>query len=177
MTGFTRAEVMQRSACTEFLQGQLTSHTVVHSIKEALRKGEEKHFEILYYRKDGECAHRAIYFRFQNDKLRWYYLYCSYHPDCKRNCSTLFDKKKVQLQWVYQYNARFIVCHRAIWRLLNFSNEQTWVYILSKLSCQILVTANANWAYSQVLMSTAHYKWWNQWIGLCRQNKCTSLGV
>ncbi|XP_055631731.1 potassium voltage-gated channel subfamily H member 6 isoform X3 [Toxorhynchites rutilus septentrionalis] len=53
MTGFTRAEVMQRSACTEFLQGQMTSHTVVQSIKEALRKGEEKHFEILYYRKDG----------------------------------------------------------------------------------------------------------------------------
>ncbi|EAT47287.1 AAEL001560-PA [Aedes aegypti] len=54
MTGFTRAEVMQRSACTEFLQGQMTSQAVVQSIKEALRKGEEKHFEILYYRKNGE---------------------------------------------------------------------------------------------------------------------------
>ncbi|XP_052861267.1 potassium voltage-gated channel subfamily H member 2 [Anopheles cruzii] len=53
MTGFTRAEVMQRSACTDFLQGQMTSVGVMESIKEALRKGEEKHFEILYYRKDG----------------------------------------------------------------------------------------------------------------------------
>ncbi|XP_055530023.1 potassium voltage-gated channel subfamily H member 6 isoform X4 [Wyeomyia smithii] len=53
MTGFTRAEVMQRSACTEFLQGQMTSPAVIQSIKEALRKGEEKHFEILYYRKNG----------------------------------------------------------------------------------------------------------------------------
>ncbi|XP_049543348.1 potassium voltage-gated channel subfamily H member 6 isoform X1 [Anopheles darlingi] len=53
MTGFTRAEVMQRSACTDFLQGQMTSTGVMESIKEALRKGEEKHFEILYYRKDG----------------------------------------------------------------------------------------------------------------------------
>uniref|UniRef100_A0A182I3W4 Mucolipin extracytosolic domain-containing protein n=1 Tax=Anopheles arabiensis TaxID=7173 RepID=A0A182I3W4_ANOAR len=52
MTGFTRAEVMQRSACTDFLQGQMTSVGVMDSIKEALRKGEEKHFEILYYRKD-----------------------------------------------------------------------------------------------------------------------------
>ncbi|EDS35779.1 conserved hypothetical protein [Culex quinquefasciatus] len=52
MTGFTRAEVMQRSACTEFLQGQMTSQAVVQSIKEALRKGEEQHFEILYYRKN-----------------------------------------------------------------------------------------------------------------------------
>uniref|UniRef100_A0A182NHB9 PAS domain-containing protein n=1 Tax=Anopheles dirus TaxID=7168 RepID=A0A182NHB9_9DIPT len=54
MTGFTRAEVMQRSACTDFLQGQMTSVGVMESIKEALRKGEEKHFEILYYRKDGK---------------------------------------------------------------------------------------------------------------------------
>ncbi|XP_035785052.1 potassium voltage-gated channel subfamily H member 7-like isoform X3 [Anopheles albimanus] len=53
MTGFTRAEVMQRSACTDFLQGQMTSTGVMESIKEALKKGEEKHFEILYYRKDG----------------------------------------------------------------------------------------------------------------------------
>ncbi|XP_058836582.1 potassium voltage-gated channel subfamily H member 6 isoform X3 [Topomyia yanbarensis] len=53
MTGFTRAEVMQRSACTEFLQGQMTSPAVIQSIKEALKKGEEKHFEILYYRKNG----------------------------------------------------------------------------------------------------------------------------
>ncbi|XP_050073499.1 potassium voltage-gated channel subfamily H member 7 isoform X4 [Anopheles maculipalpis] len=53
MTGFTRAEVMQRSACTDFLQGQMTSVGVMDSIREALRKGEEKHFEILYYRKDG----------------------------------------------------------------------------------------------------------------------------
>ncbi|XP_049289603.1 potassium voltage-gated channel subfamily H member 2 isoform X1 [Anopheles funestus] len=53
MTGFTRAEVMQRSACTDFLQGQMTSVGVMESIREALRKGEEKHFEILYYRKDG----------------------------------------------------------------------------------------------------------------------------
>lgn len=50
---------MQRSACTEFLQGQMTSPAVVQSIKEALRKGEEKHFEILYYRKNGKCADEA----------------------------------------------------------------------------------------------------------------------
>lgn len=56
MTGFTRAEVMQRSSTTEFLHGPMTSQQAVNLIKEALSKGFEKHFEILYYRKDGEYA-------------------------------------------------------------------------------------------------------------------------
>lgn len=54
MTGFTRAEVMQRSASTDFLHGQLTSQNVIISIREALKEGLEKHFEVLYYRKDGK---------------------------------------------------------------------------------------------------------------------------
>lgn len=55
MTGFTRAEVMQRSSTTEFLHGPMTSQQAVNLIREALSKGFEKHFEILYYRKDGRC--------------------------------------------------------------------------------------------------------------------------
>lgn len=54
MTGFTRAEVMQRSACTDFLHGAMTSQMAVSLIRDALSKGLEKHFEILYYRKNGE---------------------------------------------------------------------------------------------------------------------------
>lgn len=54
MTGYTRAEVMQRSACTEFLHGPMTAQSAVAAVKEALIKGLEKHFEILYYRKSGE---------------------------------------------------------------------------------------------------------------------------
>lgn len=53
MTGFTRAEVMQRASTTEFLHGPMTSQQAVNLIKEALSNGFEKHFEILYYRKDG----------------------------------------------------------------------------------------------------------------------------
>ena len=56
MTGYTRAEVMQRSACTEFLHGPMTAQSAVAAVKEALIKGLEKHFEILYYRKNGESA-------------------------------------------------------------------------------------------------------------------------
>jgi hypothetical protein len=61
MTGFTRAEVMQRSAGTDFLHGQLTSQTVISSIREALKAGMEKHFEVLYYRKDGKLIAHSLY--------------------------------------------------------------------------------------------------------------------
>lgn len=54
MTGYTRAEVMQRSACTDFLHGPMTNMDHMAAVKEALIKGLEKHFEILYYRKTGE---------------------------------------------------------------------------------------------------------------------------
>lgn len=56
MTGFTRAEVMQRASTTEFLHGPMTSQQAVNLIKESLLKGFEKHFEILYYRKDGKTC-------------------------------------------------------------------------------------------------------------------------
>lgn len=55
LTGYSRAEVMQRSAVCDFLHGPLTSQSAVQVVKQALVAGVEKHFEILYYRKDGEC--------------------------------------------------------------------------------------------------------------------------
>lgn len=45
---------MQRSASTDFLHGPMTAQSAVAAVKEALIKGLEKHFEILYYRKNGE---------------------------------------------------------------------------------------------------------------------------
>ncbi|XP_047103270.1 potassium voltage-gated channel subfamily H member 7-like isoform X2 [Schistocerca piceifrons] len=53
MTGFSRAEVMQRPASCEFLHGPLTSQHAAQVVRDALAVGAEKHFEILYYRKDG----------------------------------------------------------------------------------------------------------------------------
>ena len=63
MTGFTRAEVMQRSSTTDFLHGPMTSQQAVNLIKDALVKGFEKHFEILYYRKNGKLTH-SVQFNF-----------------------------------------------------------------------------------------------------------------
>lgn len=63
LSGFSRAEVMQRPAVCDFLHGALTSQHAVTHVKEALAAGVEKHFEILYYKKDGEffasCASHA----------------------------------------------------------------------------------------------------------------------
>ncbi|KAF7411402.1 hypothetical protein HZH66_000298 [Vespula vulgaris] len=52
LTGFSRAEVMQRPAVCEFLHGPMTSPHAVAALRDALAAGVEKHFEILYYRKD-----------------------------------------------------------------------------------------------------------------------------
>ncbi|XP_039292820.1 potassium voltage-gated channel subfamily H member 2 isoform X3 [Nilaparvata lugens] len=53
LSGFSRAEVMQRPATCDFLHGPLTSQQAVTVVRDALAAGIEKHFEILYYRKDG----------------------------------------------------------------------------------------------------------------------------
>ncbi|XP_032670624.1 potassium voltage-gated channel subfamily H member 6 isoform X4 [Odontomachus brunneus] len=53
LTGFSRAEVMQRPAVCDFLHGPMTSPHAVAALRDALAAGAEKHFEILYYRKDG----------------------------------------------------------------------------------------------------------------------------
>lgn len=56
LSGFSRAEVMQRPASCDFMHGPLTSQHAVNVVREALAAGQEKHFEILYYRKDGEFS-------------------------------------------------------------------------------------------------------------------------
>ncbi|RZF37434.1 hypothetical protein LSTR_LSTR016510 [Laodelphax striatellus] len=63
LSGFSRAEVMQRPATCDFLHGPLTSQQAVTVVRDALAAGIEKHFEILYYRKDGQCTttHSIVY--------------------------------------------------------------------------------------------------------------------
>lgn len=47
---------MQQDAICKFLHGPLTSQHAVQVVKEALAAGVEKHFEILYYKKDGKYS-------------------------------------------------------------------------------------------------------------------------
>ena len=55
---------MQRSAVCDFLHGPLTSLSAVHVVRQALMAGIERHFEILYYRKDGKTflIHHSYYY-------------------------------------------------------------------------------------------------------------------
>lgn len=53
LTGYSRAEVMQKSCLCDFLHGPLTNAYAIVQIKEALQGSEEKQVEILYYKKDG----------------------------------------------------------------------------------------------------------------------------
>ncbi|KAL6259853.1 hypothetical protein P5V15_009763 [Pogonomyrmex californicus] len=60
LTGFSRAEVMQRPAVCDFLHGPMTSPHAVAALRDALAAGVEKHFEILYYRKDVDRARASF---------------------------------------------------------------------------------------------------------------------
>lgn len=53
LTGFSRGEVVQRRAECEFLHGPQTSLHAVAVVHDALIRGVDRHFEILYYKKDG----------------------------------------------------------------------------------------------------------------------------
>ncbi|KAI9555509.1 hypothetical protein GHT06_018024 [Daphnia sinensis] len=53
MVGFSRAEIMQKPAVTEFLHGPLTSPDSINQVREILSSSEEKQIDILYYKKDG----------------------------------------------------------------------------------------------------------------------------
>ncbi|XP_045027334.1 potassium voltage-gated channel subfamily H member 6 isoform X5 [Daphnia magna] len=53
MVGFSRAEIMQKPAVTEFLHGPLTSADSINQVREILSNSEEKQIDILYYKKDG----------------------------------------------------------------------------------------------------------------------------
>ncbi|XP_060608681.1 potassium voltage-gated channel subfamily H member 2-like isoform X2 [Ruditapes philippinarum] len=54
LSGYSRAEVMQKTCVCDFMHGPLTSSTAMLQIKDALLGSEEKQVEILYYKKDGE---------------------------------------------------------------------------------------------------------------------------
>ncbi len=54
LSGFSRAEVMQKSSLCTFLHGPLTSLSAVTHIQQSLLAEEERHLEVLYYKKDGK---------------------------------------------------------------------------------------------------------------------------
>lgn len=53
LTGYSRAELMQKNCSCDFLCGEETSEISAQAVKNALRGSEEKKVEIVYYKKDG----------------------------------------------------------------------------------------------------------------------------
>jgi len=54
MSGFTRADAMQKSILCPFLHGPQTSASSILQLEEALGSVQELTVELLYYKKDGE---------------------------------------------------------------------------------------------------------------------------
>lgn len=69
LTGYSRAELVQKHCSCDFLCGENTNEFSAKEVKEALRGQEEKHVEILYYRKDGKVKNIMIILAFLNTKL------------------------------------------------------------------------------------------------------------
>lgn len=65
LTGFSRAEVMQRGCACSFLYGPDTSELVRQQIRKALDEHKEFKAELILYRKSGKALwHQSIYVTF-----------------------------------------------------------------------------------------------------------------
>ena len=69
LTGYSRAELVQKHCSCDFLCGENTNEFSAREVKDALRGQEEKHVEILYYKKDGKVKRITIILAFLNTKL------------------------------------------------------------------------------------------------------------
>ncbi|XP_059351995.1 potassium voltage-gated channel subfamily H member 6-like isoform X6 [Daphnia carinata] len=70
MVGYTRAEIMQKPAVSEFLHGPLTSAESINQVREILSNSEEKQIDILYYKKDVDRARQSFRQSFRMTSMR-----------------------------------------------------------------------------------------------------------
>lgn len=56
LTGYSRAELVQRHCSCDFLCGEKTNTLAAKEVKDALQGQDERHVEILYYKKDGKVT-------------------------------------------------------------------------------------------------------------------------
>ena len=67
LTGYSRAELVQKHCSCDFLCGENSDAFAAREVKSALKGQEEKHVEILYYKKDGKISERKK----KSPKLKW----------------------------------------------------------------------------------------------------------
>ena len=60
LTGFSRAEVMQKSCRVEFLYGQNTFPQAVQQLNAAIENQTDANIELLLYKKDGKGCSKVL---------------------------------------------------------------------------------------------------------------------
>ena len=60
LTGFSRAEVMQKSCRVEFLYGQNTFPQAVQQLNSAIENQTDANIELLLYKKDGKGCSNVL---------------------------------------------------------------------------------------------------------------------
>ena len=55
LSGYNRAELMQRGANCSFMAGELTNRETIRRIDACLENNEQEQVEILLYKKNSEC--------------------------------------------------------------------------------------------------------------------------
>ena len=66
LSGYSRAELMQRGANCSFMAGELTNRETIRRIDSCLENNEQEQVEILLYKKNSECPFPSL------NKL-WYF--------------------------------------------------------------------------------------------------------
>ena len=97
LSGYNRAEVMQKSSTCSFMYGELTDKNVINKVRVAFEKLQQEQVEILLYKKSSE------YFEI--------YCFCSFEEMlkfCLRNwCNFLV----LGMQVMYKVKYCFVACH------------------------------------------------------------------
>lgn len=95
----------------------LTSKTVCNDINDALKEGQEKHFEILYYRKDGKLL------KLQSNFCQWFLIILLNHNSAEIVVKTIsgnlhnFIAMKTFFRWLW--------CHKVL-RVKMSQNSARW---------------------------------------------------
>lgn len=95
----------------------LTSKTVCNDINDALKEGQEKHFEILYYRKDGKLL------KLKSNFCQWFLIILLNHNSAEIVVKTIsgnlhnFIAMKTFFRWLW--------CHKVL-RVKMSQNSARW---------------------------------------------------
>uniref|UniRef100_A0A674PLK5 Voltage-gated delayed rectifier potassium channel KCNH4 n=1 Tax=Takifugu rubripes TaxID=31033 RepID=A0A674PLK5_TAKRU len=149
LTGFVRAEVMQRMCTCTFLHGDETSEIVVQQLDKALEGQQEYQGEICFYRKNGNrfwCLLDIVPIKNENGEVVFFLLsfkdlsdtYRKNHPYKSNHCSvfqSVFQKPSLpEYKVAAVRKSRFILLHYSI-----FKAAWDWLILLATFYVAVAV--------------------------------------